>query len=67
MLPIDIKYNICNLSIESKINAGLLKILLHRQYKRIILIVLGKLKNTEIRKSSDMMDESLEISLHFKS
>ena len=58
------KNNICYFNAKSKLNASSLKILLHWKNQRFILIIPGKFQCRKIRQSTDMVNKSLEISLH---
>ena len=63
---IDIKNNICHFGVELEVHTCCLQILLHGKDQRLVLVVLGELQSAEIRQSGNMMDESLEVKLHFQ-
>ena len=63
---IDIKNNICHFGVELEVHTCCLQILLHGKDQRLVLVVLGELQGTEVRQSGNMMDESLEVKLHFQ-
>ena len=54
----DIKQYIRYFRIETEFHAGIFQIVLHRKNQGFILVVFCKLQCTEIRKSTDMMDEA---------
>ena len=63
---IDIKNNICHFGVELEVHTCCLQILLHGKDQRLVLVVLGEFQGTEVRQSGNMMDESLEVKLHFQ-
>ena len=63
---IDIKNNICDFGVELEVHTCCLQILLHGKDQRLVLVVLGELQGTEVRQPGNMMDESLEVKLHFQ-
>ena len=62
----EIKDNVGNLGIELELYACVLQVFLHRKDQGFILIVFGEFQCTEIRESADMVDETLEVQLHFQ-
>ena len=63
----EVKKNICYFCVKLEINTCVFQIFLHWQDQGFILIVFGEFQSTEIRKTCDMMDKTLEIQLHLKS
>ena len=53
--------NVGDFGIELKIHACSFQIFLHRKNQGFVLIVFGEFQGTEIRKSCNVMDETLEI------
>ena len=66
LIAFKLKEYVCNLCIELEFNTCFFQIFLHWQDQRFILIIFCKFKSTEIRKSGNMMDKSLEIQFHFQ-
>ena len=64
---LEIKDNVGNFSIKLEVNASIFQIFLHRQDQGFVLVVFGEFQGTEIRKSCDMVDETLEVELHLQS
>ena len=64
---LEIKDHVCDLGIKLEVNTCILQIFFHRKDQGFILIVLGELQGTEIRKSCNVMDETLEVKLHLQS
>ena len=58
--------NVGNFRIVLEGNACLFQIFYHGKNQGFILIVLGKFQRGEIRQSTDMMDKTLDIKLHFQ-
>ena len=63
---VDIEKYIGNLCVELEINTCFFQIFLHWKDQRFILIIFCKFQSTEIRKSADVVNESLDIKLHLK-
>ena len=63
---VDIEKYIGNLCVELEINTCCLQIFLHWKNQRFILIVFSEFQSTEIRKSANVVNESLDIKLHLK-
>ena len=62
----DVKEDIGNFSAELEIHPRLFQVFLHGQNQRFVLVVAGELEGTEIRQPGDVVDETLEIQLHFQ-
>ena len=58
---LEIKDHVCDLGIKLEVNTCILQIFFHRKDQGFILIVFRKFQGTEIRKSGNMMDKSLEV------
>ena len=63
---VDIKDYIGNLCVELEVNACILQIFLHWKDQGFILVVFGEFQGAEIRKSANMVDETLDIKLHLQ-
>jgi len=63
---LEIKDHVCDLGIKLEVNTCILQIFFHRKDQGFILIVLGELQGTEIRKSCNVVDETLEVKLHLQ-
>ena len=66
LISFKLKEYVCNLSIELELNTCCLQIFLHWQDQRFILIIFCEFQGTEIRKSGNVMDKSLEVQFHFQ-
>ena len=62
----DLKTDICDLRAELKFYSRCLQIFLHRKDQGFVLVIAGEFQGREIRKSTDVMDESLEIPFHLQ-
>ena len=62
----EFKDNVGNFRIELEVNACGLKVALHRKDQGLILVVFGEFQGAEIRKSGNMMNETLEVQLHLQ-
>ena len=56
-----------NFSVILEVYASCFQILNHRKDQGLVLVVSREFQSAEIRKSADVMDESLEVELHFQS
>ena len=63
---VNIEDYIGNLCVELEVNTCILQIFLHWKDQGLILIVFGEFQSTEIRKSADMMDKTLDVKLHLQ-
>ena len=63
----EIEDHVCDLCIELEVNACILQIFLHRKDQGFVLVIFGEFQGTEIRKSCNVMDETLEVKLHLQS
>ena len=64
---LEIKDHVCDLSIKLEVNTCILQIFFHGKDQGFVLVVLGELQGTEIRKACNVMDETLEVKLHLQS
>ena len=63
---LDLKEHIGDLRIVAEVHPGLLQVFHHGKDQGLILVVAGKFQGTEVRQSRNVMDEALEIELHFQ-
>ena len=66
LLSLNIELDVINLYAVFEADAKALQILDHRENHGFILVITGEAKRREIRKSSDMMYVSLQITLHLQ-
>ena len=67
LLSGDFKFNIGHARIIFKLHVMLFQIFYHRQNQGFVLIVLREFQRGKIRQAADVMDEALDIQLHFQS
>lgn len=59
------KDNIRYFSVELEVDTCMFQIFLHWKNQRFVLVVFCEFQRTEIRESCNMVNEALEIQLHF--
>ena len=60
------KDHVGNFCVELEVNTCFFQIFLHRKNQRFVLVVFCEFKCTEIRKSCDVVDKTLEVQLHLQ-
>ena len=66
LVVFEFKDHVGNFCVELEVNACFFQIFLHRKDQRFVLVVFGEFQGTEIRKSCNVMDETLEVELHLQ-
>ena len=66
LVILEFKDHVGNFCVELEVNACFLQIFLHWKDQGFVLVVFGEFQGTEIRKSCNVVDETLEVKLHLQ-